>query len=96
MIKYIILFLLCILHPLPCYAMTIGELMKKTVAPGSPGFVILEIIGIAIASWVGEMICNILGKQNLAGFIKILTAFAGTLIVLLTGTNIINKMLALF
>jgi len=95
MYKYIIL-LICLLYPIPVYAMTIGELMKKTVAPGSPGFVILEIIGIAIASWVGEMICNILGKQNLAGFIKILTAFAGTLIVLLTGTNIINKMLALF
>ena len=95
MYKYVIL-LFCLLYPLPCYAMTISELMKETVGIGKPGFAILLIIGIGLASWIGEQILKIIGKQNMAVLVGIVATFIATLIMLNSGTDIINKLLTYF
>jgi len=95
MYKYIII-LICILYPTPIYAMTITELMKETVSYGKPGFAILLIIGAGIAAFIGEQILIILGKKNFAVLVGIVATFIATLIMLNTGFEIVNKLLALF
>jgi len=95
MSKYIFI-LICLLYPTPCYAMTITELMKETVGYGKPGFAILLIVGAAIAAFIGEQICKIIGKQNFAVLVGIVATFIATLIMIDTGFKIVNKLLALF
>jgi len=95
MYKYI-LTLICLLYPTPIYAMTITDLMKETVGVGKPGFAILLIVGAAIAAFIGEQICKITGKQNFAVLVGIVATFVATLIMLNSGLEIVNKLLAYF
>ena len=95
MYKYIIT-LICLLYPTPIYAMTITDLMKETVGVGKPGFAILLIVGAGIAAFIGEQILIILGKKNFAVLVGIVATFIATLIMLNTGFEIVNKLLALF
>ena len=89
--KYIIL-LICLLYPLPCYAMTIAGLMGETVGIGKPGFAILLIVGCAVAAFIGKQICKIIGENNFA----VLVGIVATLIMVDTGFKIVNKLLAYF
>jgi len=95
MYKYIIT-LICLLYPTPIYAMTITDLMKETVGVGKPGFAILLIVGAGIAAFIGEQILIILGKKNFSVLVGIVATFIATLIMLNTGFEIVNKLLALF
>ena len=95
MYKYIIT-LICLLYPTPIYAMTITDLMKETVGVGKPGFAILLIVGAGIAAFIGEQILKILGKKNFSVLVGIVATFIATLIMLNTGFEIVNKLLALF
>ena len=96
MSKYIYTLLLVILTPMPCYAMTIIDLMQETVSVGKPGFAILLIGGCAIAAFILEQICKIIGKQNFAVLIGIVATFVATAIMLDSGLAIVNKLLAYF
>ena len=95
MYKYIIT-LICLLYPTPIYAMTITDLMKETVGVGKPGFAILLIVGAGIAAFIGEQILKILGKKNFSVLVGIAATFIAALIMLNTGFEIVNKLLALF
>jgi len=95
MSKYIII-LICLLYPTPCYAMTVYGLMQETVGVGKPGFAILLIGGCAIAAFIIEQICKIIGKQNFAVLVGIVATFVATLIMLDSGLAIVNKLLAYF
>jgi len=61
-----------------------------------PGFAILLIVGAAIAAFIGEQICKITGKQNFAVLVGIVATFVATLIMLNSGLEIVNKLLAYF
>ena len=94
--KLIYTLLLVILTPMPCYAITVYGLMKETVGIGKPGFAILLIGGCAIAAFIIEQICKIIGKQNFAVLVGIVATFVATLIMLDSGLAIVNKLLAYF
>ena len=95
MSKYIII-LICLLYPTPCYAMTVYGLMQETVGVGKPGFAILLIGGCAIAAFILEQICKIIGKQNFAVLIGIVATFVATAIMIDSGLEIVNKLLRYF
>ena len=94
--KLIYTLLLVILTPMPCYAITVYGLMKETVGIGKPGFAILLIGGCAIAAFILEQICKIIGKQNFAVLIGIVATFVATAIMIDSGLEIVNKLLAYF
>ena len=50
----IIILLICLIYPLPCYAMTVTGLMRETVGVGKDGFAILLIVGCAVAAFIGS------------------------------------------
>ena len=94
--RKLIIILICLLHPLPCYAMTIAGLMGETVGIGKPGFAILLIVGCAVAAFIGKQICKIIGENNFAILVGIVATFVATLIMVDTGFKIVNKLLAYF
>ena len=96
MSKLLYTLLLVIITPMPCYAMTIIDLMQETVGVGKPGFAILLIGGCAIAAFILEQICKIIGKQNFAVLIGIVATFVATAIMIDSGLTIVNKLLAYF
>jgi len=96
MLKIIYTLIFVILTPTTCYAMTISGLMAETVGVGKPGFAILLIGGCAIAAFIIEQICKIIGKQNFAVLVGIVATFVATLIMLDSGLEIVNKLLAYF
>ena len=96
MSKLLYTLLLVILAPMPCYAVTIPELMYETVGYGKPGFAITLIVGFAIAAFLGEQICKIIGKQNFGAILVISATFAATYQMVKSGVKIIGELLVYF
>jgi len=92
----IIILLICLIYPLPCYAMTVTGLMRETVGVGKDGFAILLIVGCAVAAFIGKQICKIIGENNFAILVGIVATFVATLIMVNKGFEIVNKLLAYF
>ena len=72
-----------------------AEAAAKVFGPGSPGFVILGLVLLAVVSWVGEWIASAVNKGQLAAMIKTASLIVGVLFVLGVAVELLGKFFAL-
>jgi len=96
MILVILMVLIPISIPMPAHALTLAGLMKETVSYGKPGFYILVILGLAVASYIAEMICKVLNKEKFAVYIAVIASFIALGLVITVAYKLINEAISVF